>query len=86
MRSPTPRNVLVMVLTGAAAAALLGSHGLLSWAGALSSRTSPAMEANAAAWDGALARLGLVRPYEALRGELRAVEGRRFAAGARDGD
>ena len=68
----SPRQVFVLCLVGAVALAVFASRDLVSWLDRMGGgpAVQPIQQA-AAAWDGAMAQLGLVRPHEALRATIR---------------
>jgi hypothetical protein len=71
-RGGTPLQVLAITLIGAAVLAVFASHDLVSWLDRMGSdpMLMPVRHA-AAAWDGAMDRLGLAWPAEALRNLIR---------------
>lgn len=71
-RGGSPRQVLVLTLVGALVLAVFASHDLSTWLDRMGG--GPALEPlqhAAAAWDGAMGKLGLARPHEALRVAMR---------------
>lgn len=74
-RVTTARGVLVMLVCGCLAAAVLGSGPLLDWADDAADRTGIAELHDAAhAWNAALTRLGLTKGYATVREHVRAAE------------
>lgn len=68
----SPRQVLAVTLVGALVLAVFASHDLSAWLGRLGG--GPILEPTqriAVQWDGAMDRLGLTRPHEALRHTIR---------------
>jgi hypothetical protein len=68
----TPRQVLVLTLIGTLVLAVFASRDLSTWLDRMGG--GPILEPiqrAAAQWDGAMERLGLVRPHEVLRGTIR---------------
>ncbi len=68
----SPRQVFAITLVGTLVLAMLASRDLVTWTERLGD--TPALQAAqslAAAWDGTMAKLGLVRPHEELRGAVR---------------
>ena len=64
----TPRGVLAMCLVGTLALGLFASRDLPSWVERIADTPSAEpLRRAAAAWDSAMAKLGLTRPHEALR-------------------
>ena len=71
-RGGSPRQVLVLTLVGTLVLAVFASRDLSTWLDRMGG--GPILEPiqrAAAQWDGAMERLGLVRPHEALRGTIR---------------
>jgi len=71
-RGGSPRQVLALTLVGTLVLAVFASRDLSSWLDRMGG--GPILEPiqrAAAQWDGAMDRLGLVRPHEALRGTIR---------------
>jgi hypothetical protein len=70
-RGGTPRQVLAVVLVGTLVLAVFASRDLSSWLNRIGDGPVllPLQHA-AARWDGAMGRLGLDRPAEALRGGI----------------
>ena len=71
-RGGSPRQVFALTLVGALVLAVFASRDLSAWLDRMGG--GPILEPIqrvAAQWDGAMERLGLVRPHEALRGTLR---------------
>jgi len=67
-----PRQVLVLTLVGTLVLAVFASRDLSTWLDRMGG--GPILEPiqrAAAQWDGAMERLGLVRPHEALRLTIR---------------
>ena len=72
-RGGSPRQVFAMTLIGTIVLAVLASHDLSSWLDRMGDRgplLAPLQQA-AASWDGAVTRLGLALPHEALRNAVR---------------
>ncbi len=72
-RGGVPLQVLAMTVVGTIVLAVLASHDLSSWLDRMGDRGPflvPLQQA-AAAWDGAMTRLGLALPHEALRNAVR---------------
>jgi hypothetical protein len=71
-RGGAPRQVFAITLVGTLVLAMFASRDLSSWLDRLGDGpfAQPLQEA-AAEWDGAMARLGLVRPHEVLRLAIR---------------
>ena len=68
----SPRQVFVIALIGTLVLAVLASRDLSSWAERAGDGPILAPRQRAAAeWDGAMEKLGLVRPHEALRFAIR---------------
>ncbi len=68
----SPRQVFAVTLVGALVLALFASRDLSSWLDRMGDGPVLAPLQHAAAeWDGAMARLGLTRPHEALRLAIR---------------
>jgi hypothetical protein len=64
----TPRGVVAMCVVGTLALALFASRDLPSWAERLHGYPGgPNIQHAAVDWDGAMARIGFVRPHETLR-------------------
>jgi hypothetical protein len=63
-RGGSPRQVLALCLVGTLVLALFASRDLPGWADRFE---DPGIARLAGEWDAAMARLGLVRPHEALR-------------------
>ena len=79
-RGASPLQVLLMTVIGAVVLAVLASHDLLSWLDRMGDRGPllvPLQQA-AAAWDGAMTRLGLASPHEALRDAVRSALDRQW--------
>ncbi len=71
-RGGSPRQVLALTLIGTLVLAVFASRDLSSWLERLGDGPILAPLQHAAAeWDGAMDRLGLTRPHEALRGTIR---------------
>src|SRR6266851_5406948 len=71
-RGGSPRQVFALTLVGALVLAVFASRDLSSWLDRMGG--GPILEPIqrvAAQWDGAMDRLGLVRPHEALRLAIR---------------
>ena len=71
-RGGSPRQVFALTLIGTLVLAVFASRDLSSWLDRMGG--GPVLEPvqrAAAQWDGAMERLGLVRPHEALRGTVR---------------
>jgi hypothetical protein len=71
-RGGSPRQVFALTLVGALVLAVFASRDLSTWLDRMGG--GPILEPiqrAAAQWDGAMERLGLVRPHEALRGTIR---------------
>jgi hypothetical protein len=71
-RGGAPRQVFALTLVGALVLAVFASRDLSGWLDRMGG--GPILEPiqrAAAQWDGAMERLGLVRPHEALRGTIR---------------
>lgn len=71
-RGGSPRQVLALSLVGAVVLAVFASRDLSTWLDRQGG--GPAIEAlqqAAAQWDGAMDRLGLTRPHDALRAAMR---------------
>lgn len=74
----SPRQVLVLTLIGTLVLAVFASRDLSTWLDRMGGGplVEPLQNA-AAAWDGAMDRLGLARPHDVLRsGMRRLLEGR----------
>jgi hypothetical protein len=68
----SPRQVLVLTLIGTLVLAVFASRDLSTWLDRMGGGPIlEPMQRAAAQWDGAMERLGLVRPHEALRGTIR---------------
>ena len=68
----SPRQVFVLTLVGTLVLAVFASRDLSSWLDRMGGGPIlEPIERAAAQWDGAMERLGLVRPHEALRGTIR---------------
>jgi len=71
-RGGTPRQVLAIALIGTLVLAVFASRDLSSWLERMGGGPALAPLQHAAAeWDNTIARLGLVRPQEALRSLIR---------------
>ena len=71
-RGGSPRQVLALTLVGTLVLGVFASRDLSAWLDRMGN--GPVVEPIqrvAAQWDGAMDRLGLVRPHEALRGTIR---------------
>jgi hypothetical protein len=71
-RGGRPRQVFALTLAGALVLAVFASHDLATWLDRLGG--GPVLEPLqrvAAQWDGAIDKLGLTRPHEALRLAMR---------------
>jgi hypothetical protein len=71
-RGVSPRQVFALTLIGALVLAVFASRDLSAWLDRMGG--GPILEPiqrAAAQWDGAMERLGLVRPHEVLRGTIR---------------
>ena len=71
-RGGAPRQVLVLTVIGTLVLAVFASRDLSAWLDRMGG--GPILEPTqraAAQWDGAMDRLGLVRPHEALRLTIR---------------
>src|SRR5271170_868188 len=67
-RGGSPRQVLAITLIGTLVLAALASRDLATWTERLGDgRVAQTAQSLAAGWDGAMAKLGLVRPHEGLR-------------------
>jgi hypothetical protein len=68
----TARQVLVLTLVGTFVLAVFASRDLSGWLDRMGGgRVLEPIQRAAAQWEGAMERLGLVRPHEALRGTIR---------------
>jgi len=68
----TPRQVFAIALVGTLVLAVFASHDLSSWLDRMGDGPVLApLQRAAAAWDGAMARLGLTWPAEELRDAIR---------------
>jgi hypothetical protein len=80
----TSRGVLAMCAIGTLMLALFASRDLPSWSERLADAPGgPAMQRLAADWDEAMARLGLVRPHEALRAAVQRALGWQWSSDSR---
>jgi len=71
-RGGSPRQVLAAVAIGSLVLAVFASRDLSTWLDRMGGGPVLApLQHTAADWDGAMARLGLARPQEALRGTIR---------------
>jgi hypothetical protein len=68
----SPRQVVALTLVGTLVLGVFASRDLATWTEGFGD-SAPAQTAQslAAEWDGAMAKLGLVRPHEALRQRVR---------------
>ncbi len=73
-RGGSPRQVFAITLIGALVLAVFASHDLSTWLDRLGGGPIlEPMQRVAAQWDGAIDRLGLARPHEALRLAIRGL-------------
>jgi hypothetical protein len=71
-RGGSPRQVLAAAAIGTLVLAVFASHDLFTWLDRMDGGPVLApLQHKAAEWDDAMARLGLVRPQEALRAAIR---------------
>jgi hypothetical protein len=71
-RGGTPRQVFALTLVGTLVLAVFASRDLSTWTERLGDGPAAETVHNLAAqWDGAMERLGLTRPHEALRLAIR---------------
>jgi hypothetical protein len=71
-RGGSPRQVFALTLVGALVLAVFASHDLSSWLErAGGGPILDAIQRVAGEWDGAMDKLGLARPHEALRDVIR---------------
>jgi hypothetical protein len=68
----SPRQVVALTLIGTLVLAVLASRDLASWTERMGDgRLAQTAQSAAAEWDDAMAKLGMVRPHEALRLAIR---------------
>lgn len=68
----SPRKVVLITLVGTLVLAVFASRDLASWTERFGDgRLALTVQSLAAEWDGAMAKLGLVRPHEELRLAIR---------------
>ena len=71
-RGGTPRQVFALAMVGTLVLAVFASHDLVSWLDRLGNGPVLApLQRAAAQWDAAMSRLGLTRPAEMLRDQMR---------------
>jgi hypothetical protein len=68
----TPRQVFALTLVGTLVLAVFASHDLATWTERFGDGpAAQSVQSLAAQWDGAMDKLGLTRPHEALRLAIR---------------